>query len=227
MRSLKVFSSLLLVPVLLCFSGCENNTSQDPDPIVSFSMDNKDGSVGDIITFTNTTKYASSYEWDFGDGRTSTEENPTHAYSVHGGYTIKLLATGEGGTGSVSDFIYIWDLVLVSTFYGDSIDFQGPAKFEAQPVKLIFNNECSYAAVAGIWKHHEGYSHDIMLQRFEDGTSAGHHPMWTDFIGFDEEVSSGDSHSWVWYVDPGLYTLVSCRMMPYLAWYVAGLTVSE
>ena len=36
--------------------------------------------------------------WDFGDGETSTEENPSHTYSAGGDYTVKLTATGEEGT---------------------------------------------------------------------------------------------------------------------------------
>ncbi len=44
------------------------------------------------VTLTNTSKYAGSYLWEFGDGTTSTDANPTHTYAAEGIYTIKLTA---------------------------------------------------------------------------------------------------------------------------------------
>ena len=49
------------------------------------------------VAFTNTTAGGAAYLWDFGDGMTSTLENPVHAYAVPGFYTVTLRAWGEGG----------------------------------------------------------------------------------------------------------------------------------
>jgi hypothetical protein len=38
-----------------------------------------------------------SYEWDFGDGDTSTGENPSHAYKTTGSYTVSLTVTDDRG----------------------------------------------------------------------------------------------------------------------------------
>ncbi|MFC1943592.1 DUF4349 domain-containing protein [Chloroflexota bacterium] len=38
-----------------------------------------------------------SYEWDFGDGDISTDENPTHAYKTDGSYTVSLTVTDDRG----------------------------------------------------------------------------------------------------------------------------------
>lgn len=38
-----------------------------------------------------------SYEWDFGDGNTSTEVVPTHAYKSEGSYTVTLTMTDDRG----------------------------------------------------------------------------------------------------------------------------------
>lgn len=43
-------------------------------------------------TFTNTSDNSSSFVWDFGDGETSTEENPVHLYAKKGDYTVSLKA---------------------------------------------------------------------------------------------------------------------------------------
>lgn len=50
------------------------------------------------ISFTNTTTFADSYVWDFGDGETSTETNPVHTYAEAGDYTVTLDATGAEGS---------------------------------------------------------------------------------------------------------------------------------
>ncbi|MCH2081745.1 MAG: PKD domain-containing protein, partial [Saprospiraceae bacterium] len=49
------------------------------------------------VSFTNLTTDANSYEWDFGDGNTSTAENPTHLYEMAGDYTVILTAENECG----------------------------------------------------------------------------------------------------------------------------------
>lgn len=38
-----------------------------------------------------------SYAWDFGDGQTSTVQNPAHTYTHRGIYTVRLILTGAGG----------------------------------------------------------------------------------------------------------------------------------
>lgn len=47
---------------------------------------------------TNTSTNATSYLWDFGDGNTSTDPNPTHVYADTGNYVITLTVTGPCGT---------------------------------------------------------------------------------------------------------------------------------
>lgn len=48
------------------------------------------------VTFTNTSIGATSYGWDFGDGNSSTEENPVHTYADGGTFTVVL--TAEAGS---------------------------------------------------------------------------------------------------------------------------------
>jgi PKD repeat protein len=47
------------------------------------------------IKFTNLTKDALTYSWDFGDGQSSTEMNPTHRYSEIKKYRVVLTAVSE------------------------------------------------------------------------------------------------------------------------------------
>lgn len=50
---------------------------------------------GNTVDFTNESTKAQFYAWDFGDGATSTDENPSHTYSISGTYTVSLIASSE------------------------------------------------------------------------------------------------------------------------------------
>ncbi len=57
---------------------------------------------GKTIIISNTSVAATSYEWDFGDGNSSTEKDPSHTYATTGIYTVSLTASNTGGSHSVS-----------------------------------------------------------------------------------------------------------------------------
>lgn len=67
-----------------------------PQPIANFTYSpNQNLTVPVKITFTNTSKNADSYKWDFGDGTTSTETNPVKEFTKAGTFKVKLTATGK------------------------------------------------------------------------------------------------------------------------------------
>ncbi len=53
-----------------------------------------------LIQFTNTTPNTTTFNWNFGDGQTSTLQNPKHAFQQSGVYQVSLMATNGlcGGT---------------------------------------------------------------------------------------------------------------------------------
>jgi hypothetical protein len=59
------------------------------------------------IVFTNKSKNAASYEWDFDDGGQGMEENPTRIYKENGIYTVTLKAFGGGNVKSVQDSVIV------------------------------------------------------------------------------------------------------------------------
>lgn len=67
-----------------------------PLPIPSFDMDHSTvNNNNPTVRFANTSTGAVSYLWDFGDGTTSADENPSHNYSAIGRYRVVLKATSE------------------------------------------------------------------------------------------------------------------------------------
>jgi len=50
-----------------------------------------------VVVFYSYSYYGDSYLWEFGDGLTSTEENPFHKYEAPGAYTVYLTVTSAEG----------------------------------------------------------------------------------------------------------------------------------
>jgi len=68
-------------------------------PLASFTVSATQCEPGDIVTFTDTsTGDINNWSWDFGDGGTSTDINPSHQYTDAGYYTVTLETTGPSGT---------------------------------------------------------------------------------------------------------------------------------
>ena len=53
-------------------------------PVADFSASVTSGYAPLSVQFTDLSQYATSRSWDFGDGTTSTEQNPAHTYSAAG-----------------------------------------------------------------------------------------------------------------------------------------------
>ena len=70
----------------------------EPVPVADFTVDNPNVSAGDTVSFANlTTGTALQYNWNFGDGTSSPESNPSHQYNNAGTYTVSLTAYGPDG----------------------------------------------------------------------------------------------------------------------------------
>ena len=64
-------------------------------PSADFQVSNKAYCIGEAVTFANISTEATRFVWDFGDGSTSTEENPTHSYNDGGTYSVILIAYSQ------------------------------------------------------------------------------------------------------------------------------------
>lgn len=103
-------------------------------PVAAFAMQVN----GNAVTFQNTTKYATAWHWDFGDGSTSDERYPTHTYaSLDQQYTVKLVSTNYCcsdtsvvliGTSSVTDKGY-FDCKVYPTRFNDQLTIEPAQDF--------------------------------------------------------------------------------------------------
>ncbi|MDD2636883.1 MAG: PKD domain-containing protein, partial [Bacteroidales bacterium] len=83
------------------------NTSDAP-PVANFEADVTTGCDNLTVNFTDLTNNApTSWLWTFGDGESSTEQNPEHTYAYPGTYTVTLEATNIIDTDSKVKTAYI------------------------------------------------------------------------------------------------------------------------
>jgi len=92
---------------LLCIISAMIFSSCTKAPVASFEVDQNEVKAPATITFTNTSTNADEFLWNFGDGETTTEMNPTHKYVEGGDYDVTLKAYGEDDTNITTKTIVI------------------------------------------------------------------------------------------------------------------------
>lgn len=68
-----------------------------PIPTAGFSFSPNPALENKPANFSNFSSGATSYAWDFGDGKTSTEKDPSHQYIATGTYNVCLVAINAAG----------------------------------------------------------------------------------------------------------------------------------
>ncbi|MDD1702004.1 MAG: PKD domain-containing protein [Methanoregula sp.] len=113
-------------------------------PRADFVADKTRGGAPMTVTFTDkTVNTPTSWNWDFGDGATSFDQNPVHTYTTLGSYSVTLTATNADGKDSTTKVNYIvTTLAPVASF---SADRQlGKAPFVVQFTDLSSNSPASW-----------------------------------------------------------------------------------
>ena len=88
-----LFYTFLGIMVLL-LGSCKDEKDRPAFPLSAEIFRSIDGYQ---VAFTALTHSAVSWSWDFGDGNTSTEQNPVHVYESGGYYLATLTATSNTG----------------------------------------------------------------------------------------------------------------------------------
>ena len=103
-----VYSTRLTSGNPFCRSTSAVQTISVGTPHVNFSATHTEGLVPLTVAFSGTaTGSPSGWLWEFGDGATSTQQNPVYTYTSSGIYTVNLSATNLFGTGMESKAGYI------------------------------------------------------------------------------------------------------------------------
>lgn len=134
--------------------GCSDTASQTfnvyDKPIADMGP-RPDVCVGNVILFDNNSIGATSYNWDFGDGFSSFNENPAHAYALPGTYDVTLIVSNGSGC---SDTAYVGNYVSVYPNPTAGFSLNPTAITTGSPVLTITseslgNNACTYYFTTG------------------------------------------------------------------------------
>ncbi|RPD99979.1 PKD domain-containing protein [Aureibaculum marinum] len=143
-----IIIKFLLVGLLILVVACDQYEDYNVDvnnPTAIVDIASQDGYN---VKFSNDSKDAKSYLWDFGDGATSTEKNPDYTYEIPGEWTVHFSAFSdgyfkasidslslfiEGTTGEASNF--------VGEYTGTVVGSDGSAKTEFTTTTTLVNGE--------------------------------------------------------------------------------------
>jgi PKD repeat protein len=116
--------------------------------VASFSGDPTTGGHPLPVQFTDqSTGSPTGWDWDFGDGNTSHEQNPMNTYQDIGTYTVMLTVHKGGDTATVTrtDYIQVVELPPVADFTGDPLT--GP-----MPLQVQFTDQSTGVVTDYFWQ---------------------------------------------------------------------------
>jgi len=128
------------------------NTGPPPAPVANFSGSPTSGTAPLTVNFTDlSTGSITSWSWTFGDGGTSTLQNPSHQYTSAGTYNVTLTVTGPGGSDGETKNGYI----TVSPCIAPTAGFTGSPTSGDYPLAVSFTNQ-STGATSYSWNFGDG-----------------------------------------------------------------------
>lgn len=135
---------------------------------------------GDEVQFQYVSTGANSYLWDFGDGNTSTEENPTYSYSDGGSYNVTLTITSADGEATLTkeNYITVVGTRQIPYLLADGGNLEAAA------------NDFAILNVAGT-----GFQLGNSSISGKDGTASGNSAFVT---GIDEDEYTNDSEAYIY-----------------------------
>lgn len=107
----KILTTLAMLSIIFCAlimpAQAEQSDVVEP-PTANFSAFFTSGEAPFDAAFMDTsTGDPAEWYWEFGDGETSTQQDPTHTYSEPGSYTVILTVTNDAGSDVVTKAGYI------------------------------------------------------------------------------------------------------------------------
>jgi PKD repeat protein len=113
--------------------GCPDSVTQlieiVPQPEVLFVVNDPEGCADFAVQFTDLSQNVNGWTWDFGDGRSSNDQNPAHTYVAYGQYDVTLTANYDGrcaDTLTQAEMILVQPSPIADFRYEDSLLTERP-----------------------------------------------------------------------------------------------------
>ncbi len=157
----------IAVTLKVANNGCENIVTkyifvEDPKPVVDFTPDTLEGCVPFKVNFKNSTTNVLTYRWIFGDGSPdSYDKEPSHVFILPGKWDVTLVATGTGGTSTLTK------QYLITTFPKPVLDFYTTKRFMSLP-NAVFNMQNNSNSVFNSWDVFDSTGASIQASKLRD-----------------------------------------------------------
>ncbi|MBN1431742.1 MAG: PKD domain-containing protein [Methanomicrobiaceae archaeon] len=124
-----------------------------PPPIADFTQDQTFGTVPLTVTFTDlSTGGPTSWSWNFGDGGTSTVQNPSYTYNSVGTYDVTLTVSNAAGSSQKT----VEDLILVISPPPPDAEFSGTPVDGSRPLTVSFTDLSTGTPTSWLWDFGDG-----------------------------------------------------------------------
>jgi len=122
-------------------------------PVAAFSASPNSGNVPLKVTFTDkSTNNPASWKWAFGDGKSSTDKNPTHTYIKEGKYNVSLTVTNVVGSNTTTKTNY----VTVKKLKAPKAAFSASPTSGSAPLKVTFTDKSTNDPASWSWNFGDG-----------------------------------------------------------------------
>lgn len=141
-------------------------SSTSSAPAAAFTATDTSGTSPFVVQFVDTsTNSPTSWIWSFGDGNTSTRQNPSHTYVSAGTYTVTLTATNAGGssTETLEDYISVELTEPIASFTANVTAGQ-------PPLAVQFTDTSANSPTAWYWSFGDGETSSLQdpVHTYED-----------------------------------------------------------
>jgi len=198
----KVFYLLVILPLVII--SCRK--SPDP-PIAEFTMEvTGDPEVGKEVRFINNSSNAVSYEWDFGDGYSSTDSDPVYTYNSTGSFVVTLTAVGEDGDEDQAELKVV---VLIPTLLVIEVR-------DIDDETIVYTN-ASVLLYESLSDWEDGDPANSLIEGFTDDNGITVFANLDPYVYYVDALS-GDYNNWIL----GLDFIRTPEVMPHqINWFVA------
>ena len=132
------------------------STGSVKPPVTGFTATPTTGSAGVVVRFSDTSgNTPTAWFWEFGDGGNSTLQNPAHAYTEPGTYSVRLTASNAGGSDMMTQDGYI--TVTVPPPYAR---FTGSPISGTIPLTVSFTDNSNNTPTSWLWDFGDGSTSD-------------------------------------------------------------------